>query len=237
MRRRPWFLLCAFEVACAAARCDERAPPAAGTVRLLDRMEAWTVESPWSPRPAATPEAGLTPAFAAEFEEGTAAGIVPVDLPVGFAERSLRPGTVLPTEPAAQPTAAAAARGARGLRFEHASGAAFAVVPVTPDTPYLLTCLVRRGVDPHAFASDGAALARAAQVGSLFVYELHELPPAESSPAQLLAAFGARANAIVATHVVSVVGAFEVFGESRILLKVLVFTYALAIGLINNTPN
>ena len=240
MTRRPWLALCAIEVACATARCGEGGPAPADAVRLLDRLEAWTIESPWSPRPAATPEAALAPVFAAEFEEGEPARLTPVDLPASFAGRSLKPGTILPPEPPPQPSAEAAARGARGLRFAHAAGAAFVVVPVTPDTPFLLSCQVRRGVDPRAFAANGAdpagdaaaLLARLAQAGSLVVYELHQFPPADASPAQLLAAFGAGENAIVATHLVPATGEPGRFGESRLVLKVSVFTHALAIGLV-----
>lgn len=240
MRRRRWLALCAVELACASARGGEGERAPAGALRLLDRLDEWTIESPWSPRPAASPESELTPAFAAEFEEGEAARLTPVELPASFAGRSLRPGVVLPPEPPPQPSAQAAARGARGLRFAHAAGAAFVVVPVTPDTPYLLSCMVRRGVDPRALAAGGAdpageaaaLLARLAQAGSLVVYELHQQPPADASPAQLLAAFGARENAIVATHVVPAAGAVGRFDESRLVLKVSVFTHALALGLI-----
>jgi arylsulfatase A-like enzyme len=240
LRRRRWLALCALEIACASARGGEDGRAPAGAARLLDRLDAWTIESPWSPRPAAAPESELRPAFAAEFEEGEAAQLTPVELPASFAGRSLRPGVVLPPEPPPRPSAQAAARGARGLRFAHAAGAAFVVVPVTPDTPYLLSCLVRRGVDPRAFAAGGAdpageaaaLLARLAQAGSLVVYELHQRPPPDASPAELLAAFGARENAIVATHVVPAAETTGRFGESRLVLRVSVFTHALALGLI-----
>ena len=234
----------------AAARCAGRggAPgdePVA-ELRLLDRLDAWTIASPWSPQPRGAPEAGRTPLFRAEFEEQLAPGMSCVDATASFpGTPPLRPGTLLPAEPPPSVAGAAAAEGSAGLRFAHASGAAFVTVAVTPDAPLLISCRVRRGVEPAELAAggdaaarerNGASLVRHAQAGSLIVLELHEAPPAGTTPAQLFASFGARENALVATHVVPGRGARGEFAESRLLFKSSVFTRALAIGLVAGDP-
>jgi arylsulfatase A-like enzyme len=233
----------ALATACAAARCDERggraaAPEPVTELRLLDRIDAWTIASPWSPRPRGAPERGRAPAFRAEFEEGLAPGMSCVDATASFLGMPpLRPGTRLAAEPPPRVAAEAAADGRSGLRFEHAAGAAFVTVAVAPDLPCLLSCRVRRGVVPAALdASGDAALARHAQVGTILVLELNEAPPAGTDYAALLASFGARRNALVATHVVPSAAARGEFGESRLLFKSSVFTHALAITLVAGDP-
>jgi arylsulfatase A-like enzyme len=223
----------------------------APSIRLLDRLTDWKVDSPWSPNSTTPLESGVAPVVALDFESKTTAdGLAEL----GVADAQLAgplPGTP-PLQPNARPTiggpprvaAEAAASGRAGLRFPTASGAAFRIVELHPDTPYLFTSRVRRAVDPATLASGGddatrrqhaTELARDAQVGHVVLLELHEVPPAGATLAQLLAAIAARQVVVVDTHSLPA-GATGSWSESRLAFRSSVYTRALVVGLVGGNP-
>jgi len=224
-----------------------------GIARLLDRIAAWRIESTWSPVARGRAEEGVAAAHAFLFDDGTTGALADAGwsgpLP---GTPPLRAGAEPQPGPPPRVAAEAARSGAGGLRFDCASGVAAAFLPVHGDTPYVFAASVRRGVDPARLAAgpdpetrarNAAALARDASVGSVIIYELHEVPPPGQTIRGLLDSFASRENTLVATHVLACGGSDEgggteegEWGEHRLEFKSSIFTRALAVGLLGGNP-